>query len=120
MDHDLICLEATKINRAFEDPVLLKDDRVLRSLLRSEDKYVPQSFYFSCVQTDIPPFMRKMLADWMAEVCRLFIYYMSDVDWYAMLRVADTNLFFCRLDGDLTFHRQYGVRFLAYGGANIS
>ena len=70
MDHDLICLEATKINRAFEDPVLLEDDRVLRSLLLSEDKYVPQSCYFSCVQTDIRPFMRKMVADWMAEVCR--------------------------------------------------
>ena len=29
---------------------------------------------------------------------------MSDVDWYAMLRVTDTNLFFCRLDDDLTFN----------------
>lgn len=57
------------IKRAFEDPVLLKDYRVLHYLLQSEDKYLPTPSYFSCVQSDIKPFMRKMVATWMLEVC---------------------------------------------------
>lgn len=58
-----------KVNRAFEDPVLLKDNRVLQNLLLTEDKYVPPACYFNCVQKDIQPYMRKMVAEWMAEVC---------------------------------------------------
>ncbi|KAL8624954.1 hypothetical protein ACOMHN_039841 [Nucella lapillus] len=66
----LVCMESNKVNRAFEDPVLLNDERVLKNLLSAEDKYVPPACYFSCgVQTDIKPFMRKMVSEWMAEVC---------------------------------------------------
>eukprot|EP00493_Phyllostaurus_siculus_P024508 UN24848 len=69
---ELLCGETdsvSMIKRAFEDPVLLKDYRVLHYLLHSEDKYLPATSYFSCVQTDIKPFMRKMVATWMLEVC---------------------------------------------------
>jgi len=62
-------METTRVNRAFEDPVLLNDKRVLQNLLSAEDKYVPPACYFNCVQTDIRPFMRKMVSEWMAEVC---------------------------------------------------
>ncbi|ELU00327.1 hypothetical protein CAPTEDRAFT_54530, partial [Capitella teleta] len=55
--------------RAFLDPTLLKDCRVLRNLLAAEDKYQPSPSYFQCVQTDIQPYMRKMVAAWMLEVC---------------------------------------------------
>lgn len=64
----LVCMESNKVNRAFEDPVLLDDHRVLQNLLSAEDKYVPPACYFNCVQTDIRPFMRKMVSEWMAEV----------------------------------------------------
>jgi len=56
------------INKAFEDPVLLKDDRVLRNLLATEEKYLPSASYFQCVQTDIAPWMRIKVAQWILEV----------------------------------------------------
>lgn len=65
---DLMCCETASLRRAYEDPVLLKDDRVLHNLLATEDKYQPTSSYFKCVQTDIKPYMRKMVAEWMLEV----------------------------------------------------
>lgn len=66
---DLMCCEAESLKRAYEDPVLLKDDRVLHNLLATEDKYQPSASYFKCVQTDVKPYMRKMVAEWMLEVC---------------------------------------------------
>uniref|UniRef100_A0A0B6ZC50 Uncharacterized protein n=1 Tax=Arion vulgaris TaxID=1028688 RepID=A0A0B6ZC50_9EUPU len=69
----LLCCEtdvaATKSQRAIADPVLLNDNRVLTNLLATEDKYLPHTCYFNCVQTDIQPYMRKMVTEWMAEVC---------------------------------------------------
>lgn len=50
------------------DPVLLDDQRVLQNLLDSEDKYVISSSYFKCIQNDINPNMRSILAAWMLEV----------------------------------------------------
>lgn len=67
----LLCLESGVVNRAYEDPVLLKDNRVLQNLLSTEDRYVPTTCYFKCVQKDIRPYMRKMVSDWMAEVSHL-------------------------------------------------
>jgi len=66
---DLLCNEVDCIKRAYEDPVLLKDRRVLHNLLATEEKYLPSPSYFKCVQTDIHPNMRKIVADWMLEVC---------------------------------------------------
>lgn len=70
-ESQLVCMESSvgRVNRAFDDPVLLNDPRVLDNLMMAEDKYVPTSCYFNCVQTDIKPFMRKMVSEWMAEVC---------------------------------------------------
>ena len=77
----LLCCEVESVRRAYLDPVLLNDDRVLRNLLHAEEKYTPCSDYFgNQFQTDIRPFMRKMVAQWMFEVsifvifCFLFIY----------------------------------------------
>jgi cyclin D2 len=68
----LFCCETDfvgKSHRAIADPVLLNDKRVLANLLATEDKYLPHTCYFNCVQTDIQPYMRKMVTEWMAEVC---------------------------------------------------
>lgn len=72
---DLMCCEAESLKRAYEDPVLLKDDRVLHNLLATEDKYQPSASYFKCVQTDVKPYMRKMVAEWMLEVMHCFLFY---------------------------------------------
>lgn len=57
------------MRRALPDPNLLYDDRVLHNLLTIEERYLPQCSYFKCVQKDIQPFMRRMVATWMLEVC---------------------------------------------------
>ncbi|KAK3098556.1 hypothetical protein FSP39_020589 [Pinctada imbricata] len=64
-----MCCEADTLRRAYEDPVLLRDNRVLQNLLQTEDRYQPSPTYFACVQTDIKPNMREMVAQWMLEVC---------------------------------------------------
>ena len=56
--------------RAYNDPVIFRDDRVLKTLLRKESKYLPIARnYFLSVQTEIKPHTRKEVADWMLEVC---------------------------------------------------
>lgn len=64
---ELLCLEMDTIIRARPDPNLLYDDRVLQSLLTIEERFLPQCSYFKCVQKDIQPFMRRMVATWMLE-----------------------------------------------------
>uniref|UniRef100_A0A8C9F833 Cyclin N-terminal domain-containing protein n=1 Tax=Pavo cristatus TaxID=9049 RepID=A0A8C9F833_PAVCR len=62
----LLCVDPMR--RALPDPNLLYDDRVLHNLLTIEERYLPQCSYFKCVQKDIQPFMRRMVATWMLEV----------------------------------------------------
>ncbi|XP_012729277.3 G1/S-specific cyclin-D2b [Fundulus heteroclitus] len=66
---ELYCLESDTAMKAQPDPNILYDDRVLQSLLTIEDSFLPQCSYFKRVQTDIQPYMRKMVAGWMHEVC---------------------------------------------------
>uniref|UniRef100_A0A8C6SUC2 G1/S-specific cyclin-D2 n=1 Tax=Neogobius melanostomus TaxID=47308 RepID=A0A8C6SUC2_9GOBI len=65
---ELLCLELDTNIRAKPDPNLLCDDRVLHSLLTIEERFLP-TYYFKGVQKDIQPFMRRMVATWMLEVC---------------------------------------------------
>lgn len=66
---ELYCLESDPIVKAQPDPNILYDDRVLQSLLTIEDSYIPPCSYFTRVQKDIQPYMRRMVAGWMHEVC---------------------------------------------------
>nr|CAD7568388.1 unnamed protein product [Timema californicum] len=67
---DLLCVERlTDSQFAINDKVIFKDMRVLRNLLDLEPKYIPPCNYFGTVQKDIQPFMRKVVATWMSEVC---------------------------------------------------
>ncbi|XP_057242908.1 G1/S-specific cyclin-D3 [Malurus melanocephalus] len=67
---ELLCVEsAPRVPRAGLDPHLLGDRRVLQNLLSLEERYSPRVSYFQCVQRDIQPYMRRMLAFWMLEVC---------------------------------------------------
>lgn len=70
---DLLCCENTAVERrAYADPAVLGDDRVLQNLLKTEERYAPSSSYFECVQRDISPLMRKIVAEWMLEVSDCF------------------------------------------------
>lgn len=65
---ELLCCEVDPVRRAVPDANLLHDDRVLQNLLTIEERYLPQCSYFKCVQKDIQPYMRRMVATWMLEV----------------------------------------------------
>ena len=56
--------------RSMEDPVLLKDQRILKNILnRQEHSGHIRPDYFEAVQTEVKPHMRKIVSDWMLEVC---------------------------------------------------
>ncbi|KAM6973506.1 G1/S-specific cyclin-D1 [Aplochiton taeniatus] len=65
---ELICCEVETIRRAYQDSNLL-NDRVLQTMLRAEDNYLPATNYFKCVQREIVPYMRRIVSTWMLEVC---------------------------------------------------
>lgn len=69
MEEQLLCCEADRplVRRAYRDSNLLTE-RVLRALLRAEDKYQPAASYFKCVQRELAPYMRRIVATWMLEV----------------------------------------------------
>lgn len=54
--------------KACQDPVLCTD-QTLQSSLRLEDRYTITSSYFNCLQKELKPHMRKVVATWMWEVC---------------------------------------------------
>ncbi|XP_032747203.1 G1/S-specific cyclin-D1 isoform X1 [Rattus rattus] len=68
MEHQLLCCEVETIRRAYPDTNLL-NDRVLRAMLKTEETCAPSVSYFKCVQREIVPSMRKIVATWMLEVC---------------------------------------------------
>ncbi|XP_063583902.1 G1/S-specific cyclin-D1 isoform X1 [Pongo abelii] len=68
MEHQLLCCEVETIRRAYPDANLL-NDRVLRAMLKAEETCAPSVSYFKCVQKEVLPSMRKIVATWMLEVC---------------------------------------------------
>ncbi|XP_028898561.2 G1/S-specific cyclin-D2 isoform X1 [Zeugodacus cucurbitae] len=57
------------VNNATVDPIFLTD-RCLENALKAEEKLPqPVCTYFKTVQKDITPPMRKIVAEWMMEVC---------------------------------------------------
>ncbi|XP_053728653.1 G1/S-specific cyclin-D1 [Synchiropus splendidus] len=68
MEEQLLCCEVESIRRAYQDINLL-NDRVLHTMLKAEENYLPSPNYFKCVQKEIVPKMRKIVATWMLEVC---------------------------------------------------
>lgn len=67
---DLLCAEKISPDSccAVKDGVVFEDERVLQELLNMEHLYVPRCDYFKTVQTEVEPFMRKIVTKWMLEV----------------------------------------------------
>ncbi|XP_058444087.1 G1/S-specific cyclin-D2 [Malaya genurostris] len=57
-----------RLNTAVKDPTFL-DDRCLENLLKSEDRVEQCPNYFHSVQKDIDPNARRIVAEWMLELC---------------------------------------------------
>ncbi|VVC28873.1 Cyclin, C-terminal domain,Cyclin-like,Cyclin, N-terminal [Cinara cedri] len=66
---DLLCCESTSKSVAQKDPTLLHDDRVFNTMLQSEKRCLPAADYLTTVQSDLTPNLRKIVVDWMWEVC---------------------------------------------------
>uniref|UniRef100_A0A4W4EZP1 Cyclin-like domain-containing protein n=1 Tax=Electrophorus electricus TaxID=8005 RepID=A0A4W4EZP1_ELEEL len=64
---ELICHEHKEF-LASSDPVLARDGRVLQNLVHLQRANVSGS-YFRNVQTDLHPYMRRLLTIWMLQVC---------------------------------------------------
>ena len=63
--------------KAVRDSNLLKDDRVLKNMLKNQIQCVPElSDYLREIQPDLTPGMRKTVTDWMLQVC---LHYLSAV-----------------------------------------
>lgn len=56
------------VNKAAKDPIFL-EDRCLDNLLKSEEKSAVMHSYFTTVQKEITPEMRRIVVEWMMEVC---------------------------------------------------
>ncbi|KAK2090722.1 G1/S-specific cyclin-D1 [Saguinus oedipus] len=67
-EHQLLCCEVEAIRRAYPDANLL-NHRVLRAMLKAEETCAPSMSYFKCVQKEVLPSRRKIVATWMLEVC---------------------------------------------------
>uniref|UniRef100_A0A4W4H4A3 Cyclin N-terminal domain-containing protein n=1 Tax=Electrophorus electricus TaxID=8005 RepID=A0A4W4H4A3_ELEEL len=65
---ELFIKEKKKKKRKNFDPHLLSD-RALQTLLSTEDNYLPSTNYFKCVQNEVAPYMRRVVATWLLEVC---------------------------------------------------
>ena len=72
---DLACTEkSTAATYAPKDPNIFNDFRVMKHLLNDEILYTPHTNYFQNVQSDVEPFMRKVVATWMLEVMFILVY----------------------------------------------
>ncbi|XP_049938979.1 G1/S-specific cyclin-D2-like [Schistocerca serialis cubense] len=68
---NLLCVERLEDDqRAERDSVIYDDSRVFKNLLEEEKNSIPPINYFVKIQKDIKPFMRKIVATWMMEVCQ--------------------------------------------------
>jgi len=57
--------------KAMVDKTLTSDSRVLHNMIKNEHRYLPSNpDYFRYVQREIRPHMRKIVSDWMLEVCQ--------------------------------------------------
>lgn len=114
---DLFCCEA-QVDfecRAYADPTILKDVRVLDNLLSSEERHVLSSSYFDCVQSELKPHMRKVVTEWMLEVNHfLFLFKKSLISFNfiqtGLRRTAVSTrclLVSCQLHGSLSQRESY-------------
>ncbi|KAI5737988.1 hypothetical protein M8J77_001522 [Diaphorina citri] len=73
---ELYCSENLNTDRctAGRDATMYTDSRVMENLITSEQHNgVPPVDYFVSVQTEIKPYMRKIVNSWMQEALYVFI-----------------------------------------------
>ena len=56
------------IQKCIPDPALDLNPRVLANLLKNEENYLSVNYFKNATQTDVKPWMRRMVTTWMLEV----------------------------------------------------
>lgn len=75
-------------SNACTDPTFLRD-RCLKNLLTSQKRYkTPSCSYFSTLQKSLTPQMRKIVAEWVIEVSRSFLFYLFDFNFNGVICVS--------------------------------
>ena len=65
---ELLCIETASEPIASFDSSIIDDDRTLHNLILTEERYLIAGSYFKCLQTELKPSMRDIVANWMLEV----------------------------------------------------
>ena len=67
---DIFCPIDYGITFSVGDQNILNDSRILRQLLQTEEQYVANGVLesYKCIQSEVEPYMRKIVANWMLEV----------------------------------------------------
>lgn len=68
---NLMCTESqtTSEDKCFaEDRTIFRDERAVKKLLETESQYVPDCDYMAHPQSNLQPFMRRVVATWMLDV----------------------------------------------------
>ncbi|XP_050548795.1 G1/S-specific cyclin-D2-like [Daktulosphaira vitifoliae] len=69
---NLMCTEsrAGSEDKCFaQDRTIFRDERAIKKLLETETQYVPGCDYMSRSRSNLQPFMRRVVATWMLDVC---------------------------------------------------
>ncbi|KAF0768063.1 G1/S-specific cyclin-D2-like [Aphis craccivora] len=69
---NLMCTESQTASedRCFaEDRTIFRDERAVKKLLETESQYVPGCDYMAHSHSNLQPFMRRVVATWMLDVC---------------------------------------------------
>lgn len=78
---ELLCIEYESEPRGYLDPVFIDDDRILKNLLQTEERYMITCSYFKCFQTELQEYMRKQVCSWMYEVSFIFHLFFGKKFW---------------------------------------
>lgn len=65
---DEIVMEKMDLNSVAPDLTMMTDPRIIPNMLYLERETTVQFDYFTHVQAQIEPYMRKVVAEWMMEV----------------------------------------------------
>lgn len=68
---NLLCTESQTVSedKCFaEDRAIFRDERAVKKLLETESQYMPDADYMARSQSNLQPFMRRVVATWMLDV----------------------------------------------------
>lgn len=108
---------------AVRDPAIMTDTRVLNQLLRLETFSLPSNDYFASSESELQPYMRRVVTTWMLEVCSFCFVQLSVADFFFFHSSCKNGDFFflmtCKASAPL-MTKVFDLVSLKMGGSNMS